>query len=143
MAATLLAAGLHGLLIKAPSAKPTAAAAKPAAAQPRTPTPLGPPLRGGRSLVVGPPTGGLEASPASAAGPSSTGRPSPYGARPITTPEQLRRVLVSTAPALPPPLLLLLQLPWLSAGGVVLAPACSPVLPPPSCAAHAPSPNTG
>lgn len=92
LAALFLAAGVHGLLSKPSPAKPAAPAAKPAAAAPRTPTPLGPPLRGGRGLVVGPPTGGLEASPAVA--PSSAGRPSPYGSRVIATPEQLQRVLV-------------------------------------------------
>lgn len=45
-------------------------------------------------MVVGPPTGGMEASPAAAMAPSSAGRPSPFGSRVIATPEQLQRVLV-------------------------------------------------
>ncbi len=95
LATLLVAAGLHSLLAKAPAAKTAAPAAAPAPATPKPPTPLGPPLRGGRGLVVGPPATGAEASPAAL--PSSAGRPSPFGTRPITTPEQLRRVLVSTA----------------------------------------------
>ena len=91
LATLLVAAGLHSLLAKAPAAKAAAPAAAAAPATPKPPTPLGPPLRGGRGLVVGPPAAGAEASPAL---PSSAGRPSPFGARPITTPEQLRRVLV-------------------------------------------------
>lgn len=91
LATLLVAAGLHSLLAKGPAAKAVAPAAAAAPAAPKPPTPLGPPLRGGRGLVVGPPAAGAEASPAP---PSSAGRPSPFGARPITTPEQLRRVLV-------------------------------------------------
>ena len=99
-AALFLAAGLQTLLAGSPPAKAAAPAAQPTAAAampgvPKTPTSLGPPLRGGRSQVVGPPTGGMEASPAGGFTPSSTGRPSPYGSRHITTPEQLRRVMVS------------------------------------------------
>lgn len=90
---------MQALLAGLPPAK-AAGAAQPAAAAatpgvPKTPTSLGPPPRGGRSQVVGPPTGGMEASPAGGFTPSSTGRPSPYGSRHITTPEQLRRVMVS------------------------------------------------
>ena len=100
LAALLLASGVHALLTKPPAAKAAPAAAAPAAAVPRTPTPLGPPRRGGRGMVVGPPTGGLEASPAAAMAPSSAGRPSPFGSRVIATPEQLQRVLVSCGRAL-------------------------------------------
>ncbi|PRW20681.1 Transmembrane 209 [Chlorella sorokiniana] len=91
LATLLVAAGVHSLLAKGPAAKAAAPAAAPMPATPKPPTPLGPPLRGGRGLVVGPPAAGAEASPAAV--PSSAGRPSPFGARPITTPEQLRRVL--------------------------------------------------
>lgn len=94
LGALLLAAGLKDLAAKAAPTKPAAATAAPAAAAaPKTPSSLGPPLRGGRNLVVAPPAGGAEPSPVAA--PSSAGRPSPYSSRLITTPEQLRRVLVS------------------------------------------------
>lgn len=92
LGALLLATGIRDLASKAAPAKPAVAAAPVAAAPPKTPSSLGPPLRGGRSLVVAPPTGGAEPSPAAAA--SSAGRPSPYSSRLISTPEQLRRVLV-------------------------------------------------
>ena len=90
LAAFMLATGLQRAAAKPAAAPAAPPAGVPATAAPRTPTSLGPPLRGTQRSVLPPASAGPEPSPAAAIAPSSAGRPG----RPITTPEQLRRVLV-------------------------------------------------